>query len=79
VVDNTSPSPAERAPLIGLARSAGVPVRAVFLDVPLETCRARNEARSGRARVPLVGVLAAAGRLVPPDRAEGFDRVDVLR
>ncbi len=36
VVDNTSPSPAERAPLVELARAAGVPVRAVFLDVPLD-------------------------------------------
>ena len=79
VVDNTNPSPAERAPLVELARAAGVPVRAVFLDVPMETCRARNDARSGPARVPLVGLFAAAGRLVAPDVAEGFDRVDVVR
>jgi predicted kinase len=79
VVDNTSPSAAERAPLIALARAAGVPVRAVFLDVPLEVCRARNDARTGPARVPLVGLHAAAGRLEPPDPTEGFDRVDVLR
>lgn len=78
VVDNTSPSPAERAPLVELARAAGVPVRAVFLDVALETARARNDARTGRARVPLVGLHSAAGRLVPPDTAEGFDRVDVI-
>jgi predicted kinase len=79
VVDNTNPSPAERAPLIELAARAGVPVRAVFLDVPLDTCRARNDARSGRARVPLVGLFAAAGRLVAPAPGEGFARVDVLR
>jgi predicted kinase len=79
VVDNTNPSPAERAPLIELAGGAGVPVRAVFLDVPLDTCRARNVTRTGRARVPLVGLFAAAGRLVPPDLEEGFDRVDVVR
>ncbi|WP_460683430.1 AAA family ATPase [Modestobacter lapidis] len=79
VVDNTSPSPAERAPLVELARTAGVPVRAVFLDVPVDTCRERNDRRTGRARVPLVGLYAAAGRLVPPSADEGFDRVDVLR
>lgn len=78
VVDNTNPSPAERAPLVELARAAGVPVRAVFLDVPLEVCRARNDRRTGRARVPPVGLYAAAGRLVPPETGEGFDRVDVL-
>jgi predicted kinase len=79
VVDNTSPSPAERAPLVQAARAAGVPVRAVFLDVPVETCRARNDRRQGRARVPRVGLYAAAGRLVPPGTEEGFDRVDVVR
>ena len=78
VVDNTSCSPLERAPLVELARAAGVPVRAVFLDVPVDTCRARNDRRLGRARVPLVGLYAAAGRLVPPSRDEGFDRVDRL-
>ncbi|MCZ2849489.1 AAA family ATPase [Modestobacter sp. VKM Ac-2978] len=79
VVDNTSPSLAERAPLIALAAAAGVPARAVFLDVPLETCRARNEAREGRARVPLVGLYSAAGRLTVPSTAEGFSDVTVVR
>lgn len=79
VVDNTSPSPAERAPLVAAAAAAGVPVRAVFLYAPLETCRARNEAREGRARVPLVGLYSAAGRLVPPSTAEGFSEVQVVR
>jgi predicted kinase len=79
VVDNTSPSAAERAPLVAVARAAAVPVRAVFLDVPIEVCRARNDTRTGQARVPLVGLYAAAARLEPPDPTEGFDRVDVLR
>ncbi|MCZ2821373.1 AAA family ATPase [Modestobacter sp. VKM Ac-2977] len=79
VVDNTSPSPAERAPLVALAAAAGVPARAVFLDVPLETCRARNEAREGRARVPLVGLYSVAGRLTVPSTAEGFSDVTVVR
>jgi predicted kinase len=79
VVDNTNPAPEDRAPLIGAARAAGVPVRAVWLDTPVEVCLARNEARTGRARVPLPGVLGTRARLVPPTTAEGFDRVDVVR
>ena len=78
VVDNTSPSAEERAPLIAAAQAAGVPVRAVWLDTPLPTCLARNEAREDRARVPLVGVLSARARLAAPTAAEGFDRVDVV-
>jgi predicted kinase len=79
VVDNTNPSVEERATLIGAAREAGVPVRCVWVDTPLETCLERNDARQGRARVPLVGVLATRGRFVPPTPEEGFDRVDVVR
>jgi predicted kinase len=79
VVDNTSPSPAERAGLLELAAEAGVPCRAVFLDTPLEVCRQRNDARTGAARVPLVGLHSAAGRLVPPSTAEGFTQVQVVR
>ena len=54
-------------------------VRCVWLDTPPELCLARNEARQGAARVPLVGLYATRGRFVPPSVAEGFDSVDVVR
>ena len=78
VVDNTNAAVEDRAPLVAAARAIGAPVRAVWLDTPAEVCRARNDAREGRARVPLVGVLSTRARLVPPSTAEGFDRVDVV-
>ncbi|MGY1741863.1 MULTISPECIES: AAA family ATPase [unclassified Blastococcus] len=78
VVDNTNPSPAERAPLVAAARAAGVPVRAVWVDTPEEVARGRNAAREGRARVPEVGLAATRARFSPPTAAEGFDRVDVV-
>ena len=78
VVDNTDPSPAERAPLVELAVAAGVPARAVFVDTPLEICQERNAARTGRARVPEVGLFSTAARLVPPTTDEGFTSVDVV-
>ena len=78
VVDNTSPSLEDRAPLVAAAREAGVRVRAVWVDTPVEVCLARNAVREGRARVPLVGVFATLGRLVPPSEDEGFDRVDIV-
>ena len=79
VVDNTNPSREERAALVRLAQEAGVGARAVWLDLPFETCLERNLAREGRAQVPLVGVLATRRRLVPPSVDEGFLRVDVVR
>ena len=78
VVDNTNPSPAERAPLIALARAAGVPARAVYLDTPLATALARNEARTGRAKVPPVGVFSTLERLDPPSVGEGFTAVETV-
>ena len=79
VVDNTNPGPEERAPLVAAAREAGVPVRAVWVDTPLDVCLERNAARSGRARVPLVGLHATRARLAAPSTAEGFGRIDVVR
>ena len=79
VVDNTNPSIEDRAPLIAAAREAGVPARCVWLDTPPQVCLARNEARQGAARVPLVGIHATRGRFVPPSVAEGFDSVEVVR
>ena len=78
VVDNTNPTPEDRAALVAAAREAGVPVRAVWIDTPVEVCLARNDAREGRARVPPVGFYATLARFVPPTSAEGFARVDVV-
>ncbi len=79
VVDNTNPAPEDRAALIAIGRDAGVPVRAVWIDTPPEVCLARNDAREGRARVPLQGLFATRARFAPPTTGEGFDRVDVVR
>ena len=78
VVDNTNASPHDRAPLIAIARVRGAEVRAVYLDVPVAVCLARNDRRVGRARVPIIGLLATRNRLMPPSLDEGFDRVDIF-
>ena len=79
VVDNTNPEVADRAPLIAIAHELGVPVRAVWVDTRFPLCLQRNAARAGRARVPLVGMLATRNRFTPPTTEEGFERVDVVR
>lgn len=75
VVDNTNPGRAQRAPIIAQARAHGARVVAVWFDTPLAECLRRNALREGRARVPDVGVLAAAARLEPPGESEGFDEI----
>ena len=72
-VDATNLTVTERAPYLGIGRSFGCEVEALFFDTPLEICRERNR---GRARIVPKEVLERmAARLVPPTLAEGFARV----
>ncbi|HXS98879.1 MAG TPA: AAA family ATPase [Candidatus Limnocylindrales bacterium] len=76
-IDATNLRPEERRPYIGIGRSYGCRVDAVFFDVPLAVCRERNALRS--RVVPDEAMLAMAERLVPPTMEEGFDGVEVVR
>lgn len=75
VVDNTSPTPEDRAPLIALGHSLGVPVIGYHFHSDLAECKARNAARTGKARVPDVALYATVAKLCPPRWEEGFDRL----
>lgn len=77
-VDNTSPTPAVRAPLIALGKAHGARVVAYFFEIPVKEAVARNRGREGKARVPDVVVFVTARKLVPPSFAEGFDEVRVI-
>jgi predicted kinase len=79
VVDNTNPTPADRAPIIALARSLGVPVIGYFFESSLPDCKARNEGREGKARVPGVALYATVKKLRPLGRDEGFERIYHVR
>lgn len=48
------------------------------MDTPPEVCPARNDARAGRSRVPIVGIMATRARFVPQSVGEGFDRVEAV-
>jgi predicted kinase len=76
-VDATHLTPAERRPYIRIARRYGCAVEALYFDVPLDVCLARNR---GRSRVvPEEAVRAMAAKLVAPTVEEGFNRVTVMR
>ena len=76
-VDATHLTPAERRPYIQIARRYGCAIEALYFDVPLDVCLARN---SGRSRVvPEEALRAMAAKLVPPSVEEGFSRVTVVR
>jgi predicted kinase len=79
VVDNTNPTIAVRAPLIRLARARGAQIIGYYFEATTREAVARNSRRTGRARIPDVGIFATAKRLQPPSRAEGFDRLYRVR
>lgn len=73
-IDNTNPTPAERTPLIEIARSLGARVVSATLISSVADALRRNAARQGRARVPDVAIFSVAKRWIAPSLEEGFDR-----
>lgn len=72
-VDATHLSPWERQPYVKLARRYGCALEALFFDVPLEICIARNQARE--RVVPEEAIRKMAQQLIPPSIEEGFARI----
>ena len=79
VVDNTNPRPEQRRRYTNLAKAAGYEVHAYYFDVPADECSARNAKREGDQRVPDLAIYGTAAKLVVPTKAEGFDRLFVVR
>jgi predicted kinase len=75
-IDATNLTPEERRPYLEIARARGVPIDAVFFDVPLSVCQERNARRS--RVVPREALEKMAAKLVPPSTAEGFSDVRVV-
>jgi predicted kinase len=72
-IDATSLTPWERRPYIRMGQLYDCDVEAVFFDVPVEVCIARNRVRE--RMVPEEAIREMARRLVPPSEAEGFSTV----
>jgi predicted kinase len=75
-VDATNLSPQERAPYVGIGKSYGCDVEALFFAVPLAVCRERNRKRQRVVPDDVMDKMAA--KLVPPSASEGFDRISVV-
>jgi hypothetical protein len=79
VVDNINVSRKDRAALIALGRRHGARLSVYLFEASARECVARNAGREGPARIPAVGIFAAAKRLVRPALSEGFDALFVVR
>jgi predicted kinase len=76
-IDATNLTRRDRRPFIALARKHGCEIEAIFFDVPLDVCKARNSSR--KRLVPNHALDLMAAKLVPPSVEEGFSRVEVVR
>lgn len=76
-MDATHLTPDVRRPYLQIGQWYGCDVEAVYFDVPLPVCLDRN-ARRNRV-VPLQALERMAEKLVPPQMAEGFARITVVR
>ena len=74
-VDNTEPTRHDRAPIVELARARRARVVAYYVRATTREAVARNENRTGSARVPKVAIFTVAKRLDCPALDEGFDAI----
>lgn len=75
-IDATNLTRRDRLPFIEVARQYGADAEALYFDVPLAVCKARNAAR-GRI-VPSAALDAMAAKLEPPSADEGFTRIETV-
>lgn len=74
-VDNTNPMASDRAKYILPAKEAGYRIIGYYFKSSVAECVARNELRTGKAKVPAVAIGAISGRLEIPKLSEGFDEL----
>jgi predicted kinase len=72
-VDATHLTEWERKPYVILAQRHGCTLEALFFDVPVEICIARNQARD--RVVPEEAIRKMARQMVPPSTQEGFAEI----
>lgn len=73
MIDNTNPTRAERQRYIALAKENGYRVVGYFVESKLRSCIARNNLRTGKARIPAKAIAATSNKLEIPQDEEGFD------
>jgi predicted kinase len=79
VIDNTNPTPEDRARYIPPAKAAGFRVIGYYFQSKIDECKRRNAQRPPEQVVPLTALLRTASRLVPPTLEEGFDELRYIR
>jgi predicted kinase len=72
-IDATNLTRKDRKPFIRIAHENACAIEALWFDIPLAVCKARNAAR--QRVVPDSAMDLMAAKFVPPSLSEGFSRV----
>lgn len=75
VLDNTNPTKAERAVYIAQAKQYKYSVVGYYFQSKIEDAIQRNNTRTGKARIPGIGIRGTFSKLELPDYDEGFDTI----
>ncbi|GAB4288746.1 MAG: hypothetical protein Fur0025_22960 [Oscillatoriaceae cyanobacterium] len=73
VIDNTNPTPEDRARYIPIAKQYQFRIIGYYFHCSLSECQQRNAQRTGKQKIPPAGILATHNKLVLPEFQEGFD------
>jgi predicted kinase len=76
-IDATNLTRRDRRPFLELARQHACEIEALFFDLPVAICKARNTSRARNVPDHVLDLMAA--KLIPPSTDEGFTRVEVVR
>lgn len=79
VVDNTNPTAADRKRYIEPARAARFRIIGYYFETTVEDALQRNALRTGKEKIPEIGVRGTHRKLQPPSHAEGFDELFRVR
>ena len=73
VVDNTNPTPASRMRYIEAAKRHRFHVIGYYFNSNLHEAITRNQQRTGKEIISIIGIRATHKKLQPPTLQEGFD------
>ena len=75
VIDNTNPTLEERKKYIALAKENKYEVVGYYFSSSIEEAIKRNNLRTGKEKIPEVGIRGCYGKLEIPKIDEGFDKL----
>lgn len=75
VVDNTNPTRIDRERYLVQLKNSGFTIVGYYFKSSIVECLARNKLRTGKAKIPDIGVLSTHKKLEKPERSEGYDKL----